>query len=112
MLCQRSTQQAPSLCTVTVWEPFLEIIFSESHQFTNPECQRHADWPVIAVTAQGFEDKYTWLRHRVYGYGASCVMPRMLGPKAGYENLLRKHSNASNSWKLPEHESVNDGQRD
>jgi hypothetical protein len=39
--------------------------FSESHQFTNRNASScHADWPVITVTAQDFEDEYTWLRHR------------------------------------------------
>ena len=41
MLCHRSTQQARSLRTVSVWEPFLEIIFSESHQFTNRNWDHH-----------------------------------------------------------------------
>ena len=43
VLCQRSTQQARSLCTVSVWEPLK--IGTPVHK---SECQQHADWPVIA----------------------------------------------------------------
>jgi hypothetical protein len=50
-------QQARSLCTVQCLAAVSKNYFFRVTPVHKSECQRHADWPVIAVTAKDFEDE-------------------------------------------------------